>query len=63
MWYTIKEHLWNIETVKAQPFLWIGGGLLVASIMGLVDMVAALTPLAAVIMFGYGLWKSYKKND
>ena len=57
----LKERLLNIETIKAQPYLWGGGTVLLARFVGLIDIFIAGATIAAFASVVYGIYKLWKK--
>ena len=58
---SLKEWFLTLKTIEGRTYLWVGGLLIAAYFVGLVDFLAALTPLAGIVMVAAGLYKTFTK--
>jgi len=58
---SLKERFATLETLEGTTYLAIGGGLILAQILGLVQFIAALAPVAGIVLIGAGAYKTFKK--
>ena len=58
---SLKEWFLTLKTIEGRTYLWVGGALIAAQFLGVVDFLAALTPLAGVVMVAAGLYKTFTK--
>lgn len=59
----LKKRFATLETVEGSTYLIMGGVLFVAGLLGLVDLVAKVTPLLAIVMISAGVYKIFVKRD
>lgn len=57
----LKERFMNLRTVEGQTYMWLGGGLLLSSMLGLPQYVAAMVPIVGFVMLAAGAWKTFSK--